>query len=184
MGLIQSGSESERDFVTKQGFNRFLLVDIGSELFGIPVSSVREVIEYTNTTSVPMCAGIIQGVINVRGSVVPVINAAKRLKLNNDLEHDRYSCVVLYETQLEHLGEFMMLGVLVRRVCSIESVPFSELSTPPAFGTDIPRQFIWQMTQFDNCLCSLLDMKAFLNVREINNTIKESQKHYFINYNR
>lgn len=180
MELSQRKNELETQ--VKSESSRFLLVSIGNDIFGIPIGSVREVIEYTRITQVPMCSDIIQGIINVRGSVVPVINAARRLSLDNHFNYDRYSCVVIYEVQPENSDEVMTLGILVSRVRSIESVQLTQLSSPPSFGANIPRKFIWQMAQVGNNFCTLLDMNVLLHVREINQAIKSSQDHYFLNY--
>ncbi|MDG3087920.1 chemotaxis protein CheW [Vibrio hannami] len=182
--MTHTKSETEPDTLIDFEQRRFLLVQICDETYGIPIKSVREVIEYARITTVPMCTDYIQGVINVRGSVVPVINAAKRLRLEKDSEYDRYSCVVIYEMQPENSDEVMTLGILVSRVSSIESVELSQISNPPSFGSNIPRKFIWHMVRVKNRLCALLDMEAFLNVKEINQAIKSSQDHFFYNYSR
>jgi len=158
-----------------------LLVEIGDEVFGISVASVKEVIELEHVTQVPMCSKTISGVINVRGSVVPVIDAAKRLGLACGSEYDKYSCIVLYDSFDDTTQEMVTLGVLVKRVRAIEELKLENLADAPYFGAHIPVNFIQSMARTNNQMFVVLEMSSLLNVDSINDEIKSNQKSLFRN---
>ncbi|WP_202889055.1 chemotaxis protein CheW [Pseudoalteromonas citrea] len=162
--------------------NRYLFVCIGHDNFGIPIDAVKEVIEYTDTTMVPMCSTVIKGVINVRGSVIPVLDIQNRLSLKKNLNYNRYSCIVLYEFIDDVIGETVTLGMLVNSVVSIEYITHEHLESSPSFGSNIPRQYVWKMAKIHNRLTTLLDMSRVLDINEINALLKTSQDKFFVNY--
>ncbi|MEZ9229930.1 chemotaxis protein CheW [Vibrio amylolyticus] len=156
-----------------------LFVDIASEAFAIPIHSVKEVIELTQITSVPMCSNIINGVINVRGSVVPVIDAATRLGMAQTQDYDKYSCIVLYEREDMTTNEFIILGLLVSRVRSIEMVSDEMKTNKPAFGSHIPEQFVSQMIRLKEEVFPILDMATLLDYKVINQETLRNQHSSF-----
>ncbi|KAF7787298.1 purine-binding chemotaxis protein CheW [Pseudoalteromonas rubra] len=156
-----------------------LLVSIGYDTFGIPIESVKEVIELTDTTMVPMCNQVIRGVINVRGSVIPVLDMQHRLMLKNPQPYNKYSCIVLYDFYDPSLDEVMTLGMLVSSVMSIQFINCNQLEDSPSFGANIPRHFVWKMAKINNQLTILLDMNSVLNISEINTQLKSSQAEFF-----
>ncbi|WP_249331887.1 chemotaxis protein CheW [Pseudoalteromonas rubra] len=159
-----------------------LLVSIGNDTFGIPIESVKEVIELTDTTMVPMCNQVIRGVINVRGSVIPVLDLQHRLMLKNPQPYNKYSCIVLYDFYDPSLDEIMTLGMLVSSVMSIQFINCTQLEDSPSFGANIPRHFVWKMAKINNQLTILLDMKSVLNISEINTQLKSSQAEFFTRF--
>jgi purine-binding chemotaxis protein CheW len=161
---------------------RYLFVCIGHDTFGIPIESVKEVIEHTESTMIPMCSNVISGVINVRGSVIPVLDVQARLNLKSVTPYDRYSCIVLYDFYDDIIDETMTLGMLVNSVVSIESITSQHLEESPSFGSNIPRQFVWKMAKLNNRLTSLLDMTKVLDINEINQQLKIAQDGFFLRH--
>ncbi|EGA70289.1 chemotaxis signal transduction protein [Vibrio sinaloensis DSM 21326] len=153
-----------------------LQVDVANEVVAIPIESVKEVIEYTKITQVPMCHPVFSGVINVRGSVVPVIDAAKRLELDNPNAYDKYSCIILYDSLNAKLQENVTLGLVVSRVRSIQSANSEQLYDKPAFGTHIAPNYIWKMVELDRVTTPILAMSELLNGEQLNALLLASQK--------
>ncbi|WP_070965179.1 chemotaxis protein CheW [Vibrio sonorensis] len=145
-----------------------LLVNVSAEVVAIPIESVREVIEFSKLTKVPMCPPVISGVINVRGSVVPVVDAACRLGLDMPQDYDKYSCIILHETVNPKTLQTMIVGLVVSRVLAIQSVEEEHFYQKPAFGSHIPNEFIWQMVQLDTATVPVLVMSAMMDGVSIN----------------
>ncbi|KZN64883.1 hypothetical protein N473_13905 [Pseudoalteromonas luteoviolacea CPMOR-1] len=175
-------SHQEIAHIQQKGELRYLFVKVGHDHFGIPIESVKEVIELVDTTMVPMCSDVIRGVINVRGSVIPVLDLQSRLGLKSTTPYDKYSCIVLYDFFDQSLEESMTLGMLVNSVVSIEFIDLNKLESSPSFGSNIPRHFEWKMAKINNKLTTLLDIKRVLNVNEINSSLKLEQEQFFIDY--
>ncbi|WP_367986740.1 chemotaxis protein CheW [Vibrio sp. NTOU-M3] len=152
-----------------------LFVEVAQEVVALPIETVKEVIEYSEITRVPMCPLVIRGVINVRGSVVPVIDAASRLTLTPPERYDRYSCIVLYETPNQKSDDSMTLGLVVSRVRSIKSVDSQKLMTKPQFGLAVPTDFVWKILALEESSVPILDMSALLSSQDINSQMLHHQ---------
>ncbi|MDN3613667.1 chemotaxis protein CheW [Vibrio gallaecicus] len=181
--MNQASSEQEA-MEDAHSISACLLVDIGGEVFGISVGSVKEVIEFESITTVPMCSGkdgngIVSGVINVRGSVVPVIDAGKRLGLQHEKAYDKYSCIVLYESYDEASNVVVTVGILVNRVKAIEGLAQEALTDAPYFGVHIPAHFVSTMARIEDQVFIILDMPVLLNLSSINQDILSNQKQLF-----
>mgnify|MGYP000285569195 FL=1 len=183
--MNQASSEQEAMEET-HSVSACLLVDIGGEAFGISISSVKEVIELESITTVPMCSdkdgsSIVSGVINVRGSVVPVIDAGKRLGLKHEKSYDKYSCIVLYESYDEASHAVVTVGILVQRVKAIEGLTAEDLTDAPYFGVHIPAHFVSTMARIKDQVFIILDMATLLNLSSINQEVLSNQKQIFNN---
>lgn len=153
-----------------------LFVEVANEIFAIPINSTKEVIEKGALTRVPMCPDIVSGVINVRGSVVPVIDASQRLGLNRKDEYDKYSCIVLYESKDNRTQESMSIGLLVARVRSIEVISDHTIVNKPAFGSIVPGNFILTMINVNGMAVPVLNMKALFDSSVLNELILQFQR--------
>lgn len=143
---------------------QFLTFSLGEEMFAVGIRQVREIIEYTNVTTVPMMPGFVKGVINLRGKVVPVIDLAARFgRAATDLH--RRSCIVVVE--VEHEGAQQELGVVVDAVSEVLEIPASEVEPAPNFGTRIRADFIGGMGKIGGRFVILLNMDRVLAVREM-----------------
>lgn len=168
---MNEGNETE----TVSGLE-VLLVDVCNELVAVPISAVNEVIEYSKITSVPMCFKEVSGVINVRGSVVPVVDAAIRLGMETEYQYDKFSCIILYESMDEKLQENIMIGLVVSRVRSIQSISVDQILDKPAFGIHIPEQYITNMIEINQETIPLLLMESLLDGRQINQGMLAHQR--------
>ncbi|WP_394125743.1 chemotaxis protein CheW [Vibrio hepatarius] len=153
-----------------------LLVEVASEVVAIPIDMVNEVIEYAKITQVPMCDKEVCGVINVRGSVVPVVDAGIRLGIGSQQKYDKYSCIILYESISDKLQESVMIGLVVSRVRSIKSISLDRVFEKPAFGVHIPNQYVADMVEVDQDTIPLLVMSELLNGKQINQRMLKNQQ--------
>jgi purine-binding chemotaxis protein CheW len=153
-----------------------LLVEVSSEVVAIPIDTVNEVIEFAKITQVPMCDKEVCGVINVRGSVVPVVDAGIRLGISSPQKYDKYSCIILYESVSDKLQESVMIGLVVSRVRSIKSIALERVFEKPAFGVHIPNQYVADMVEVDKETIPLLIMSELLNGKQINQRMLKHQQ--------
>lgn len=143
---------------------QYLTFFVDEERFAIAILDVKEIIEVTQMTRVPMTPDYIRGVINLRGNVVPVVDLGARLGKQR-CELSKRSCIVLVE--VEHGEERQQLGMLVDEVNEILEIPESHLQAAPDFGTDIRTDFIQAMGRVDDNFMILLDINHVLSVEEL-----------------
>ena len=101
---------------------------IGREEYAVGILRVREIIEYTDVTRVPGVPAHIRGVINLRGSVVPVVDLGSKFGAEHAVA-TRTSCIVIVETHLD--GQMLVAGVLADSVSQVVDISSDEIEPPP-----------------------------------------------------
>lgn len=144
--------------------NQYLTFHVQDERFAIGILDVNEIIEVGAMTRVPMTPNFIQGVINLRGSVVPVVNLSARLG-RGPSQIGKRSCIVLVE--LNAGGDSQIAGMLVDEVNEILEIPLGQMQPAPDFGTDIRTDFIQRMGRVGEQFIVLLEVNAVLSVHEL-----------------
>ncbi|MCQ4312275.1 chemotaxis protein CheW [Stutzerimonas sp. VN223-3] len=161
MSELTKVEQPQRAAAADQQYLTFLLAD---EMFAVGIQRVREIIEYGNVTTVPMMPRFVRGVINLRGSVVPVIDLSARFGRGVSDIHRR-TCVVIVE--IEHEGAQQELGVVVDAVSEVLDIPQSEIEPAPAFGARIRADFISGMGKVSGRFVILLNVDKVLAVEEM-----------------
>lgn len=143
---------------------QYLTFGLGPEMFAIRILSIREIIEYGGLTSVPMMPAFVRGVINLRGSVVPVIDLSARFG-RGESEVLRRSCIVIAEVERD--GERQELGVMVDSVSEVLEIPPRDIEPAPAFGARLRPEFIRGIGKVDGRFVIILDIGKVLDVEEM-----------------
>jgi purine-binding chemotaxis protein CheW len=155
------GFEGRGQAARTQQYLTFLL---GGELFAMEILDIKEIIEYANLTAVPMMPDYVRGVINLRGSVVPVLDLSVRFGKEASPVTKR-TCIVIVEIALD--GGRHVVGVVVDAVNAVLDIPPSEIEPPPAFGTRIRTDFIQGMGKVNGRFVILLDVNHVLAADEM-----------------
>ena len=143
---------------------QYLTFTLQDEVYGLDILRVREILEYTRPTTVPMMPAFVHGVINLRGNVVPVIDLAQRFGRPATALHAR-TCIVIIEIEGEE-GP-LAIGVLVDAVNAVLDMDASQIEPPPSFGTGLRQDFIRGMARTDAGFIILLDVGRVLSVEEM-----------------
>jgi len=130
---------------------------IGDDEYGISIHRVREIAEYRPLTPVPMTPPWLRGVMNLRGTVVPVVDLAAKLGLEKTVV-SRRTCLVIVEMDTD--GERVVVAVMVDGVSRVIDVLRSDIQDAPPFGLGI--DFVPGLVRADETLIVLLDLTAIL----------------------
>lgn len=133
-------------------------------VYGIALTHVREIIEFGALTEVPRMPEFVRGVMNLRGSVLPVVDLGSRLGLGSS-EVCRKTCVVILELAGESSG--MLVGAMVDAVCEVVEVQRAEVQKAPDFGSGVDARFIQGMVRSDERFMILLDVATALSFKEM-----------------
>jgi purine-binding chemotaxis protein CheW len=144
---------------------QYLTFLLGGEMFAIAILNIKEIIEYGNLTEVPMMPSFIRGVINLRGSVVPVVDLSARFG-RSKTEVSRRTCIVIIEVDS---GEDTKIdiGVMVDSVSEVLEIPRNEIEPPPAFGAKIRVDFMQGMGKVVGKFVIILNANKVLSVDEL-----------------
>ena len=144
--------------------DQYLTFILSGEEFGIPVMSIKEITEYGYLTNVPMVPDFIQGVVNLRGNVVPVISLASKFGLEiNPI--DKRTCIIIMDTQMNN--KKMVMGVVVDKVLQVIEIPDKNIEPAPSLGATIQTDFIKGMGKIDDNFLIILDVVQVLSGDEI-----------------
>jgi len=143
---------------------QFLTFVLNAEVYGINILNIKEIIDYGHVTRVPLMPEFIAGVINLRGSVVPVVNLALRFSMQASERTKRSSIVIL---EIKYEEQKMEIGVTVDVVNEVLDILSNEIESAPMFGTKIRTDFISGMGKLDGELLVLLDIENILSLDEI-----------------
>lgn len=144
--------------------NQYLTFKLQSEVYAFGILKVKEILEYGKITKVPLMPDFIQGVINLRGEVVPVVNLARRFGMKSS-EITKRTCVVIIELGSEDSRQ--ELGVMVDSVSEVLEINADQIRPAPGFGAKIRNDFIRGMGKIDDDFVIILDQDRVLSVDEL-----------------
>jgi purine-binding chemotaxis protein CheW len=134
---------------------QYLTFQLGDEVFGLDVSHIREILEFTTVTKVPKTPEYMRGVINLRGSVVPVLDMRLKFGLTQT-EKTVDTCIVVVEVSFE--GEHTIIGALVDSVQEVLELEPDQIEPAPRIGIQLKTEFIKGMGKRDDRFIILLDI--------------------------
>jgi len=154
----------ESELVNADEASQFLTFMLSGEEFAVPIMQVKEIIEYDDLTNVPMVPKFIAGAINLRGSVVPVVNLAVKFGIQ-PAEITRRTCVVIMEVEIDE--EHTVMGVLVDKVLQVIDIDDEDIDSAPSLGAQIRTDFIRGMGKLEDRFVIILAIDKILSSEEI-----------------
>ncbi|MBF0463625.1 MAG: chemotaxis protein CheW [Nitrospirae bacterium] len=145
-------------------FLQFLTFKLDDEVFAIHIEKIREVLEFTTVTKMPRTPEFMRGVINLRGSVVPVIDLKQKFGMSYT-EKAVDTCVVIVEVNME--DEKIVLGAMVDSVKEVMELEKSAIEPPPKIGTQLSNEYIEGMGKQDEEFIIILDIDMIFSADEL-----------------
>ncbi len=143
---------------------QYLTFTLDEELFALDIAKVREVLDYTSITKVPQTPDFMRGVINLRGSVVPVVDM--RSKFNMPVaETTVNTCIIIVEVDID--GEGTVLGAMADSVQEVLDLGPDQIEPPPRIGTKLKTDFIKGMGKRDDQFVIILDIDKVFSASEL-----------------
>jgi purine-binding chemotaxis protein CheW len=135
---------------------KYLTFILGEEEYGIEILKVREIIGVIEIVALPNAPSYIKGVVNLRGSVIPVVDL--RLKFNMpEKEYNKETCIIVVNMLYRHIG------IIVDTVSEVLDIQEDDIDDPPSFGASIEANFIHGMGKVGDRVKILLDIDNVLN---------------------
>ncbi len=143
---------------------QYLSFKLGEEIFAVDVAQVREILDVIAITKVPQTPDFMKGVINLRGSVVPVMDM--RLKFGMPpTERTVNTCIIVMEVIQD--GETMVLGSLADSVQEVLDLEPDQIEPPPRIGTRLRSDFIKGMGKQNERFIIILDIDRIFSADEL-----------------
>lgn len=132
---------------------------IGDEEFGVEILSVQEINKMVTITKVPNAPDFVEGVINLRGKVIPIVDLRTRLKLERKA-HDKDTRIIVVE-----IGG-KTIGFIVDSVQEVLRIPMNITEAPPELVSGVDSEFIRSVGKLEDRLIILIDLEKVLSEKE------------------
>ena len=129
---------------------------IGNETYGVRIAAVREIVRVPEITSVPNAPDTIEGVINLRGKIIPVMDLRKRFGLT-EIHSDKKNRILVVELDNK------LLGLIVNSASEVLKIPPSDVEAPGSLFTDGESGYVTGVAKLKGRLIILLDITKLLH---------------------
>ena len=147
-----------------KSINKFVTFHIGEAKFGIPVLSTREIVDHGKITPIPESPDFIEGVINIRGTVVPVVDLTKKFFFFCAKIIETTS-IIIVEPDID--GEQTLMGLIVDVVNDVLEIKPEHLEPAPKYGSKLKSEYILNVASIDGEFILILDIDRALSQIEI-----------------
>ncbi len=147
-----------------QETRQYLTFKLSEEVFGVDVAQVREILDFVKITKVPQTPDFMCGVINLRGSVVPVVDMNLKFGMSKT-EKTVNTCIVVVEVNLD--GNTTIIGALVDSVQEVFEIESQNIEPAPRIGTRLKTDFIKGMGKQADRFIIILDIDKVFTTEEL-----------------
>ena len=151
------GIENKEEAVKRHRYLSFFVED---EQYGIEISHINEIIAMMKITHVPRTPAFVEGVINLRGSIIPIVDIRAKFGLPKK-ERDMNTAIIINE-----VGD-VNIGFIVDRVEDVLTFDEKDLNEPPKFGSHIDTSFIQSVAEVGSSVILILDMEKIFEDDEL-----------------
>lgn len=144
---------------TTAGSNQVLTFTLGDETYGVDILRVQEIRGWSPVTRIPQAPAHVLGVLNLRGSIVPIVD----LRMRFNLERAEYTALtVIIVLSVESAVGRRDFGLVVDGVSDVIDVPATEVKPPPEFGEQVSTEFIEGLAAVSGRMLMLLDIDKLI----------------------
>ncbi len=143
---------------------QYLTFEVAGEIYAIGILDLREIISFQSATRVPMAPKSIRGLINLRGSAVPVIDLAMKFG-DAPPEITKKSCVVIFDAS--ESKERGMIGILADSVNEVIELSSDEIEPAPDFGATVSAKYLAGLARVSDQFIPILDVDRLLSAEEM-----------------
>jgi purine-binding chemotaxis protein CheW len=152
---------SEKNFTI---INSYLSFKLGDEVFAANAGKVLNILEMCTITEVPKAPEYMKGIINLRGTVLPVIDLRMKLGMSQT-EKTANTCIIVLDIAIQN--ESVLVGAIVDSVQAVLEFEKSEIMPPPSIGSRYRSEFIVGVVNINDSFIMVLDMDAILSTEEL-----------------
>ena len=141
---------------------------LGEELYGVNIMDVKEIVKIQNVRPIPHAPHYVEGIFNLRGEIIPVINLHKRFRLEKPAEED-------YDAEMGGLVILNLDGIknsiIIDRISRVVMINSSDIKPPPQMLTGIGSEYIHGVVQQQNGYLIVLNIRKLFDPKELQKLI-------------
>ncbi len=151
--MVKEGSPAKGEI-------QLVVFNLHGEEFGIDIGQVKEVLKYTQVTHIPHTAEYVEGVINLRGEVVPVVNLRNRFGIPDQEGEDLNQRIIIIEVE----GD--LVGLIVDSVTEVIRMPVRSVESPSDTVAGSKSEFVEGVGKYDDRLLIILKLEKIITTEE------------------
>lgn len=155
---LQHGIESDGD--------QYLTFMLDGEEYGVDILRVQEIKGWDSVTPIPNTPAYIRGVINLRGTIVPIVDLRHRFNLE-PIEYGPVTVVIVLKVESDNGNKSRVMGLVVDAVSDVHNVPDEAIQPPPDFGSVVDVDFVQGLATLENTMVIILNIDRLLNSDEM-----------------
>lgn len=152
------------DYDDQMGFasdgNQYLTFKLGDEQYGVEILRVQEIKGYTGVTRIPNIPEHYKGVLNLRGTIVPIVDLRMKFGMES-VDYTKMTVIIVVEVNER------VMGMIVDTVSDVMNIAAKDVQPVPEFGSDVDVGFISGIGNYEDTLVTFLDIDKVLSVKEI-----------------
>jgi len=156
-------SKAEIKQSAEQQYLTFLM---GKDEYGVDILAVQEIHCWVEPRPIPNTPEYIRGVIDWRGTIVPIIDLRVRFQYP-EASYTSTTVVIILQTKLASTDQDCIIGIVVDAVADVYDVAASELKKSPSLGSKIDTKYIKGITTIENSMIIILELAMLIDLEEL-----------------
>lgn len=160
--------EEVEDLVgTNNADEQYLSFSLGNEIYAVDILSVQEIRTWESPTYLPRSPAFMKGVLNLRGTIVPVIDLRSKFKICTPVYDDTTVVIIL---RIKEETRIRIMGIVVDAMSDVLFISDEDIRPTPEFGGQVDQNYIEGITTVKDIVVSILNTVATLNIDDIDHT--------------
>ena len=147
--------------------SQFLTFLLGEELYGVDILRVQEIKGYTAVTRIPNTPSHIKGVLNLRGTIVPIVELRTKFGMPT-IDYTMFTVIVVVVVRDK------VMGLVVDAVSDVLNIDKKDIQPPPQFGAQVDVSFLNGIGKSGDKLVALLDIDRLLSEGDVSETLAQA----------
>lgn len=143
---------------------QYLVFPLAEETYAVSVLQTHEILDYEVPTYIPGAPPWVDGILNLRGNVVPLVDLATKFGATQRQRQD-FACIIVVEIHID--DEESQVGMIVDRVPNVVDLTGDQIAEPPLFGTRVHVRYLSGMANLQGQLVLILDADSALTAEEV-----------------
>ena len=160
MTLVTAATLAAADNGAQAGANEFLTFTLGAEEYGVDILKVQEIRGYGTVTRIPEAPDFVKGVINLRGTIVPVVDMRLKFKLGQ-ADYNTFTVMIILNVADR------VVGMVVDSVSDVVALTPGQIRPAPELGSSVGAQFLTGIGTLDQRMLILLDIERLMTSAEM-----------------
>lgn len=156
---LEAAKDGRQSGLVSEG-NQYLTFTLADELYGVDILRVQEIKGYTAVTRIPNTPDYIKGVLNLRGTIVPIVDLRAKFSMGR-VESTMFTVIVVVVVRDR------VMGLVVDAVSDVLNIEAKDIQAAPNFGAAVDTSFIRNIAQAGDKLITLLDIDRVLSAGEL-----------------